>query len=70
MPDLLEFSCLHHGLLGVDSGNKNWDEYDAMSFLPDGTIAVVTTHYNNAEEACDDDYRNLVSYCYLGCNLF
>jgi len=30
--------------LGVDRGNGNWDEYDALSLLADGSIAVVTTH--------------------------
>jgi hypothetical protein len=39
------------------------DVYDAMSLLPDGTLAVVTAHLNDIENTTDVDYRNLVDNC-------
>lgn len=43
--------------LGVHGPGKGWDQYDAMSMLPDGSAAVVTTHGTGVVNI---DYRNLV----------
>jgi hypothetical protein len=44
--------------LGVTGPGLGWDQYDAMSTLPDGTIAVVTTHGTGTANI---DYRSLVA---------
>lgn len=44
--------------LGVTGPGLGWDQYDAMSTLPDGTIAVVTTHGTGIANI---DYRTLVA---------
>ena len=44
--------------LGVTGPALGWDQYDAMSALPDGTIAVVTTHGTGTVNI---DYRSLVA---------
>jgi hypothetical protein len=49
--------------LGVDNVPGTMDVYDAMSLLPDGTLAVVTAHLNDSENTTDIDYRNLVDNC-------
>jgi hypothetical protein len=49
--------------LGVDNVPGTMDVYDAMSLLPDGTLAVVTAHLNDIENTTDVDYRNLVDNC-------
>lgn len=43
--------------LGVRGPGLGWDQYDAMSILPDGTVAVVTTHGTGTVNI---DYRNLI----------
>jgi hypothetical protein len=50
-----EFSPLSD--LGVRGPGNGVDDYDAMSILPDGSIAVVTAHGNVISNV---DYRNLV----------
>jgi len=49
--------------LGVDNVPGTMDVYDAMSLLPNGTLAVVTAHLNDSENTTDIDYRNLVDNC-------
>ena len=49
--------------LEVDNVPDTMDVYDAMSLLPNGTLAVVTAHLNGWEGATNNDYRNLVDNC-------
>jgi hypothetical protein len=46
--------------LGVGGPGTGVDDYDAMSLLPDGSIAVVTAH---GTPSTNIDYRNLVDLC-------
>jgi hypothetical protein len=52
--------------LGVNGG-PGYDLYDAMSLLPDGSIAVVAAHFTSDGTAADIDYRNLVDHCLSNC---
>lgn len=52
--------------LGVDNVPGTMDVYDAMSLLPNGTLAVVTAHLNDSVNTTDIDYRNLVDNCPSG----
>ena len=49
--------------LGVDNVPGTMDVSDAMSLLPNGTLAVVTVHINDSDNTTDIDYRNLVDNC-------
>jgi hypothetical protein len=51
----------YFGDLGV--GEAGTDNYDAMSMLPDGSVAVVTVHSTNSGTASNVDYRNLLDKC-------
>lgn len=48
--------------LGISEG-PGYDLYDAMSLLPDGSIAVVAAHFTRDRTSVDIDYRNLVDQC-------
>jgi BNR repeat-like domain len=52
--------------LGVNGG-PGYDLYDAMSLLPDGSIAVVAAHFTSDRASADIDYRNLVDHCSSSC---
>ena len=44
--------------LNVAGPGSSFDEYDAMSLLPDGSIAVVAAH-GDIHRPANVDYRNL-----------
>jgi len=52
--------------LGVDNVPGTSDMYDAMSVLPNGTLAVVTTHITDSTSETEVDFRNLIDTCNSG----
>ena len=53
----------HFTALGVDDVPGTMDVNEAMSLLPNGTLAVVTAHINDSDNTTEVDYRNLVDNC-------
>jgi len=56
----LTFSRFHD--LGFENYGFDWDQYDAMSLLPDGSIGIVSAHAGYGE-ASEIAYRDLVDHC-------
>jgi hypothetical protein len=52
--------------LGINS-SREYDLYDAMSLLPDGSVAVVAARFTSGGTSAEIVYRNLVDRCSSSC---